>query len=301
MKRLKAAWKLVFDSVQLFLSRNAFQSAGALAFSTLFSMAPLLIVAISVAGIVLGDEAVQGQVAVQLSDFIGKDAAGVVQEAVRRSRIEVSGIWPTLLGIAALIFGATTVFAQLRSSLNSMWEVRPQPARNDIVNFLMTRLLSFGMVVTIGFLLLMSFLLSIALSALVQFANGLLPVPAVLVTIADKAVSLLIVTLLFGLIFRVLPDVHLSWKNVARSALITGVLFIIGQSLISLYLTRAGPASTYGAAGSLVIVLMWVYYSSIILLLGAAITRVLLQHERGNIRPSRGAVRIETVVVEEPS
>ena len=301
MKRLRAAWNLVFDSVQLFLSRNAFESAGALAFSTLFSMAPLLIVAISVAGIALGDEAVQGQVSAQLADFIGKDAAGVVQEAVRRSRIEVSGIWPTVLGIAALIFGATTVFAQLRSSLNSMWEVRPQPARNDIVNFLMARLLSFGMVVTIGFLLLMSFLLSIAVAALVQFAKDLLPVPAVVVTIADKAVSLLIVTLLFGLIFRVLPDVHLSWKNVARSALITGVLFIIGQSLISLYLTRAGPASTYGAAGSLVIVLMWVYYSSIILLLGAAITRVLLQHERGNIRPSRGAVRIETVVVEEPS
>lgn len=299
MRRLKVIWDVLYASVQLFFAKNSFQAAAALGFYTLFSMAPLLIIAISVAGIVLGEEAVRGQISAELGGLIGPGAADAVEQAVSRSRPEVSGIWPTVLGIGAVIFGATTVFAQLRGSLNDFWDVRPQPSRNDLVNFLMTRLVSFGMVMTIGFLLLVSFLISLALTALIQFANALIPVPTVLLAIVDTIISLLVVSLLFGLIFRVLPDVHLSWRDVARSALITGILFTLGQHVISLYLTRAGPASAYGAAGSLVLVIMWVYYSSLILLLGTAITRTLLQREEGTYEPSRGAVRIKTVEVEE--
>lgn len=299
MRRLKVIWDVLYGSVQLFFAKNSFQAAAALGFYTLFSMAPLLIIAISVAGIVLGEEAVRGQISAELGGLIGPGAADAVEQAVSRSRPEVSGIWPTVLGIGAVIFGATTVFAQLRGSLNDFWDVRPQPSRNDLVNFLMTRLVSFGMVMTIGFLLLVSFLISLALTALIQFANALIPVPTVLLAIVDTIISLLVVSLLFGLIFRVLPDVHLSWRDVARSALITGILFTLGQHVISLYLTRAGPASAYGAAGSLVLVIMWVYYSSLILLLGTAITRTLLQREEGTYEPSRGAVRIKTVEVEE--
>ncbi len=299
MQQFEVARKTLVNALALFAEKRAFQASAALAFYTLFSMAPLLIIVISLTGVFLGDEAVRGEVVTQLQDIIGTDAAELVQDAVRRSRIEQAGIWPTVLGSAAVIFGATTVFAQLRSSLNYFWEVRAKPSRNDVLNFLLTRLVSFGMVLTIGFLLLTSFLISIALATVMEFADGLIPLPPLFISIADTSVSLLIMTLLFGLIFRVLPDVRLSWSDVARGSLLTGVLFIVGQWLISMYLTRASPASAYGAAGSLVIVLMWVYYSSLILHFGTAITRALLMREGKNVTPIRGAVRIRTGVVEE--
>ena len=299
MQPLLFVWKTLLRAIEVFSEKRAFQASAALAFYTLFSMAPLLIIVISLTGIFFGDQAVRGEVAAQLEGMIGADAAELVQEAVRRSRIEQAGIWPTLLGITAVVFGATTVFAQLRSSLNYFWDVRAKPSRNDVLNFFLTRLVSFGMVLTIGFLLLTSFLISIALATIMEFADGLIPLPPLLVTIADTGVSLLIMTLLFGMIYRVLPDVRLSWSNVARGSVLTAVLFMVGQWLISMYLTRAGPASAYGAAGSLVIVLMWVYYSSLILHFGTAITRALLMREGMRVRPIRGAVRIRTHVVED--
>lgn len=177
--------------------------------------------------------------------------------------------------------------------------MRAKPSRNGVLDFLLTRLVSFGMVLTIGFLLLTSFLISIALATVMEFAEGWIPVPPLLVMIADIVLSLLIMTLLFGLIFRVLPDVRLSWRNVARGSLVTGLLFIAGQSLISLYLTRTGPGSAYGAAGSLVVILFWVYYSSLILHFGTAVTRALMLADGGTINPMRGAVRIRTEVIDE--
>ncbi len=299
MPQWQHIWTTLVNAVELFFAKESFRSSGALAFYTLFSLAPLLILVITLAGVFLGDEAARGELVAQLDDIIGTDAAEFVQEAVQRSRVEESGMLPTLLGVAALIFGATTVFAQLRQSLNDLWDVRAQPSRNNVMNFLLTRLVSFGMVLTIGFLMLTSVLLSIALASVREFAEGLISIPPVLVTLADTVLTLLISSTLFGLIFRVLPDVHLSWRNVTRGALLTGVLFVIGRYLISMYLTRTGPASAYGAAGSLVIVLMWVYYSSLILHFGAAITRALLETEGGTIRPMRGAVRIRTEVVDE--
>jgi membrane protein len=299
MQEWQHTGKTLVNAVELFFTKQSFRASAALAFYTLFSMAPLLILAITLAGVFLGDDAVRGTLASQLDGFIGADAAEFVQEAVQRSRIEQSGMLPTLLGVAALAFGATTVFAQLRSSLNDFWDVRAQPSRNDLLNFLFTRLVSFGMVLTIGFLMLTSVLLSIALASVLEFAEQLIAVPPLLVVLADTVLTLLITSTLFGLIFRVLPDVHLSWRNVTRGAVLTGVLFMVGRYLISMYLTRTSPASAYGAAGSLVIVLMWVYYSSLILHFGTAITRALLEAEGGTIRPMRGAVRIHTQVIDE--
>jgi len=292
-------WKTLVHAVALFFAKQSFRSSAALAFYTLFSMAPLLILVITLAAVFLGDDAVRGTLAAQLDDIIGTDAAEFVQEAVQRSRLEQSGRLPTLLGVAALTFGATTVFAQLRQSLNDFWDVRAQPSRHNVLNFLLTRLVSFGMVLTIGFLMLTSVLMSIALASLREFADEFMAVPRLVIVLADSVFTLLVISTLFGLIFRVLPDVHLSWRNVTRGALVTGVLFMIGRYLISIYLTRTGPASAYGAAGSLVIVLMWVYYSSLILHFGTAITRALLEAEGGTIRPMRGAVRIHTQVVDD--
>jgi len=299
MQTRQQYWKTLVNAIELFFAKESFRSSAALAFYTLFSMAPLLILVITLAGVFLGDEAARGELAAQLDDIIGAEAAEFVQEAVQRSRVDQSGLLPTLLGVAALAFGATTVFAQLRASLNDLWDVRAQPSRNNVLNFLLTRLVSFGMVLTIGFLMLTSVLISIVLASVREFAEALITIPSPLVTLTDTVLTLLVVSTLFGLIFRVLPDVHLSWRNVTRGALLTGALFVVGRYLISAYLTRTGPASAYGAAGSLVIVLMWVYYSSLILHFGAAIIRALLESDGGAIRPMRGAVRIRTQVVDE--
>ncbi len=301
MQQLKHTGKTLVSAIELFFSKQSFQASAALAFYTLFSMAPLLIIVITLSGVFLGDDAVRGELVAKLDNIIGTDAAEMVQDAVRESRFERAGIWPTVLGSVAVVFGATTVFAQLRSSLNDFWDVRAQPSRNDVLNFLLTRLVSFGMVITIGFLMLTSFLISIALVTIREFAEELIPVPPAVVALADTVLSLVVMTALFGMIFRVLPDVHLSWRNVTRGALLTSVLFMFGQYLISMYLTRTSPASAYGAAGSLVIVLMWVYYSSLILHFGTAITRALLEAEGGSIRPTRGAKRITTQIVDDES
>lgn len=297
---LQRGWTLLKDAVELWTSKNAFQLAGALAFYTLFSLAPLLIIVITLTGVFFGEEAVRGEITGQIEQFIGPDAAAVVEDAVRSSRIEEAGILPTLLGIGAVLFGATTVFAQLQAALNSIWGVTARPSRRGIVVFALTRLVSFGMVLVIGLLLLMSFLVGIVVRAGVRFAEDLIQIPSILMSGLDLGISLLMATLLFGLIFKVLPDVRLRWAHVARGALVTGVLFMLGQYLISLYLTQAGPASTYGAAGSLVLVLMWVYYSALIIFFGAAVTRTIVQHSGEFIPPSRGAVKTRTEIVEDP-
>jgi len=297
--RAVSTWELLRATVRLWSAQNAFQHAGALAFYTLFSMAPLLIIVIAMAGIFFGQEAVRGEISGQIAQFIGAEAAGVVEEAVRSSRIEEAGILPTLLGIGAVLFGATTVFAQMQASLNAIWGVKTRPSRSGIVAFLLTRIVSFGMVLVIGFLLLVSFLTTTALSAIMRFAGELMPMPELLASAMNLSVALVVTILLFAMIFKVLPDVRLSWGHVMRGAVLTGALFILGQYLISLYLTRAGPSSAYGAAGSLVAILMWVYYSTLIVFFGAAFTRENVRRRGGVIAPSAGAVKIRTEIVED--
>jgi membrane protein len=294
---IRRSWDVLRDSVRLWSSKRAFQLAAALAFYTIFSLAPLLIIVIAVMGVVFGEAAVRGEIAIQIDQFIGSEAAVVVEDVIRGSRMEVAGILPTVFGVGALLFGATTVFAQLQTGLNAMWDVTSRPSRKGILVFLLARLASLGMVLVIGFLLLVSFLLTMLVSGLVRFAGHLIPVPAFVATGVDLGISLLILVVLFALIFKVLPDVRLAWRDVAPGAVLTGVLFVLGQYLISIYVTRAGPASTYGAAGSLVLVLMWVYYSSLILFFGAAFTRVRVERRGGTIAPASGSVKVKTEVV----
>lgn len=296
---IRGGWGLLKESVDLWTSKNAFQLAGALAFYTLFSMAPLLIIVITITGVAFGEEAVRGEIASQIDQFIGADAAAMVQDAVRNSRIEEAGILPTLLGIGAVLFGATTVFAQLQAALNSIWGVTARPSRKGIVVFILSRIVSFGMVLVIGFLLLVSFLMTMAVRSVVRFAEDWMPFPSLVVSSLDLVISLVVAFLLFGLIFKVLPDVRLSWGNVARGAALTAGLFVLGQYGISVYLTHSGPASTYGAAGSLVLILMWVYYSALIIFFGAAFTRANVRRRGGIIHPSAGAVKVHTEIVED--
>jgi membrane protein len=280
------------------LERDAFMHAGALGFCTLFSLAPLVIIIVSIVGIVFGEDAASGQISVAIADLVGAQAAMAVEEAVRRSRLEEAGILPTILGAAALLFGATTVFAQMQSALNQFWGVKARPARNGMLTFIVVRLLSLGMVLIIGFLMLTSFVVSLGVTGVIEYAREWVPIPGFAVVFIDLAVSLGVTTVLFGMLFKVLPDVKIHWADVWRGAFITALLFAIGKYLISLYLTHVAPASTYGAAGSLVLILLWVYYSSLILFFGTCLTIATILQRGEEVRPKATAVRTRIVLEE---
>ncbi|MBT2774500.1 YihY/virulence factor BrkB family protein [Halomonas sp. ISL-60] len=286
-------WKVVQDATSLWLERNAFSYAGSLAFYTLFSLAPTIIIAVTVIGVVMGEEAAQGQIVAQLQGTLGVDAAVAIQEAVAQSRIEESGILPTLLGIGALVIGATTVFAQMQFSLNTIWGVTAKPTSNSALLFIKNRLLSLTVVLSIGFILLVSLVMGVVLRGMLQAADNLVPYASLLTTSVESLISLGVVTLLFATIFKVLPDVVLRWQDVLIGAVVTAVLFTIGRSVIAIYLAYTATASTYGAAGSVVMILLWVYYSSLILLFGAAFTRSLLLRRGRPLIPRNSAVIVK--------
>jgi membrane protein len=285
-------------AVKRWLDRDAFQHAGSLAFFTLFSLAPLVIIVVAIVGTVFGEDAASGRISAAITDMVGAQAAKAVEGAVQRSRLEEAGLLPTILGIGALVFGATTVFAQMQSSLNRFWGVRAKPTRSGIVNFITVRLLSLSMVLIIGFLMLTSLVVSVAISGIVEYARDWIPIPGFAVTLIDLAVSLSVITVLFGMLFKILPDVYIRWADVWRGAFITALLFAIGKYLISLYLTHVAPASTYGAAGSLVLILLWVYYSSLILFFGTCLTIATILERGGAVRPKKTAVKTSIVLEE---
>jgi membrane protein len=286
-------WKVLQDATALWLERNAFSYAGSLAFYTLFSLAPTIIIAVTVIGVVMGEEAAQGQIVAQLQGTLGMDAAVAIQEAVAQSRIEESGLLPTFLGVIALLVGATTVFAQMQFSLNTIWGVTAKPTSNSVFIFLKSRLLSLTVVLSIGFILLVSLIMGVVLRGMLQAADNLVPYASLLTTSVESLISLGVVTLLFATIFKVLPDVVLRWQDVLIGAVVTAVLFTIGRSVIAIYLAYTATASTYGAAGSVVMILLWVYYSSLILLFGAAFTRSLLLRRGRPLIPRNSAVVVK--------
>ncbi|MFB9867877.1 YihY/virulence factor BrkB family protein [Vreelandella sulfidaeris] len=283
-------WKVLQDATALWLERNAFSYAGSLAFYTLFSLAPTIIIAVTVIGVVMGEEAAQGQIVAQLQGTLGMDAAIAIEQAVAQSRIEESGLLPTFLGAGALIVGATTVFAQMQFSLNTIWGVTAKPTSNSALMFIKNRLLSLTVVLSIGFILLVSLVMGVVVRGMLQAADNLVPYASLLTTTVESLISLGVVTLLFATIFKVLPDVVLRWQDVLIGAVVTAVLFTIGRSVIAIYLAYTATASTYGAAGSVVMILLWVYYSSLILLFGAAFTRSLLLRRGRQLIPRNSAV-----------
>ena len=291
-------FRIVRDALNLWLERNAFSYAGSLAFYTLFSLAPTVIIAVTVIGLVLGEDAAHGQIVAQLSGVRGGGGGGAVESAVAQSRIETSGIMPTLMGVGALVIGATTVFGQMQFSLNTIWGVTARPDRNSILRFIKQRFLSLTVVLAIGFVLLVSLILGVALRAIFQFAGDWLPGSGALLSSAELLLSLLVITLFFATLFKVLPDVIIGWRDVLVGAVVTAVLFSIGRYGIAAYLAYTATASTYGAAGSVVLILLWVYYSSLILLFGAAFTRVHLEARGKQIIPRNSAVLVRRELAE---
>lgn len=286
----RRGWALVKETWRLWFANNPFQHAAALAYFTVFSLAPLLIILLAVAGAVFGEEAVHGEIFSRLVGQIGPQAAAAVEETVRKSRIGVAGLWPTLLAVLALLFGGTTMFAQMQTSLNQYWGVAPRPGRNDVLVFLTTRAVSLALVFVIGLVLLASVAMGMLVVALLRFANAWVAIPITAVAAVHVTASLCLTTLLAAMIFKILPDVTLKWSDVWRGAFVTASLFVAGQWVLSEYLTRVSVASTYGAAGSVVVLLVWVYYSSLILLLGAAVTRAMVQRRGRRLTPKGRAI-----------
>ncbi|GEN22112.1 hypothetical protein HCU01_00610 [Halomonas cupida] len=294
-------WSVLRNAIQLWLERNAFSYAGSLAFYTLFSLAPTVIIAVTVIGLVLGEDAAQGEIFAQLHSAMGPEAARAIEQAVAQSSIDQSGLLPTLLGFATLAIGATTVFGQMQFSLNTIWGVTARPNSNSLLLFLKKRLLSLTIVLSIGFILLVSLGLGVFVRAALRAAHDILPFVSLLTKGAEFLVSLVVITALFATIFRVLPDVVLRWRDVIVGAAVTAVLFAVGRSGIAMYLAYTATASTYGAAGSVVIVLLWVYYSSLILLFGAAFTKSHLVQRRKPIIPRNSAVLVKQELVDQAS
>ena len=287
------------NTIRLWLEGNAASYAGSLAFFTLFSIAPVIILAVKVISLVMSSEAAMAEILGQLEATVGPAATEEIRNAIMNTRAPSQGILAGLLSLAVMIIGATTVFAQMQRSMNAIWEVVPRPSRNTVVALIKSRLLSLTVVVSLGFVLLVSLLLNVAVQTLLVYAENWIPFHGGIALALEVLVSIIVIALLFGMIFRLLPDVVLSWKDVAP-ALITAILFAIGRALIGFYLSHTATASTYGAAGSLVILLMWVYYSSMILLLGAAFSRAHSEARGRVIRARSSAVRVRREIHETP-
>lgn len=245
----------------------------ALSYYTLFSLAPILIVAIAIAGLAFGAEAVRGEVVGQIDGLVGHEGARAVQAMLEGAAKPSSSIPATIIGVITFFIGATGAFLELQTALNTIWRVKPKASRHWLKVLAIERLVSFGLVVGVGFLLLTSLVVSAGLAALDKYMGDTYPGIAVLWQALNVIVSLGVVTLLFAMIYKVLPDVELAWSDVWVGGLVTAGLFTIGKSLIGLYLGTSGFSSSYGAAGSVVVLLVWVYYSSQIVLLGAEFTR----------------------------
>jgi len=294
-------WGVLRSAVALWLERNAFSYAGSLAFYTLFSLAPTVIIAVTVIGFVLGEEAAQGQIFAQLQGTMGPDAASAIEQAVAQSSIDQSGLMPTLLGFGALAVGATTVFGQMQFSLNTIWGVAARPSSNSLWIFIKNRMLSLTVVLSIGFILLVSLGLGVFVRAALKAAHDVLPYVSLLTKGAEFMVSLGVIAALFATIFKVLPDVVLRWRDVLVGAVVTALLFAIGRSAIAMYLAYTATASTYGAAGSVVVILLWVYYSSLILLFGAAFTKCHLLARHKPVIPRNSAVLVKQELMDQQS
>jgi membrane protein len=260
----------------------------ALAYYMVFSLAPLLVIAVAVAGLAFGERAARGAIVSEIQGLVGTDAARAIQTMLRSAYKPGSGITASVIGVVVLLFGASGVFAEMQDALNTIWEVRPNP-KGGLWNWVKSRFLSFGMVLGIGFLLLVSLLLTAAVSAIAKFWSGYLPLPAVVLHSVDVILSFAVTTLLFAMIFKFLPDAEVAWTDVLMGAGLTAFLFTVGKFAIGFYVGKSISASAYGAAASLMVVIAWVYYAAQILYFGAEFTQAFANEYGSRVIPKPGA------------
>jgi len=290
--RTVAFGRLIRLAAQEFSGDNCIQLSAALSYFTLFSMAPMLLIVIAIGGTLLGKEAVEGYLYLQFEGLLGKLPALQLQEMIKNVHISGDTPWVTGVGVATFFLGATSVFVEIQDSINAIWSIKAKPKRGW-VRYITTRLISFSLIVGIGFLLMVSLVLSAVLSLLDGWISLNLAEFTWLAFFISNLISLGAVLVLFAVIFKVLPDAHLKWSDVFIGAFFTAVLFLVGKYLIGIYLGRSSTVSAYGAAGAVVLIILWVYYSAMILYFGAEFTKVYANEFGGKITPSRFAVFME--------
>jgi membrane protein len=293
LMNLKDTFAILKKTASDWMEDQAPTLGAALAYYTVFSLAPLLIISIAIAGLIFGQEAAQGQIFEQLRGLLGEESGKAMEEMVQSAGAKpASGVVATIIGVVTLLFGASGVFGQLQTSLNTIWEVEPKPGRG-IWGILRDRILSFGFILVIGFLLLVSLVLTAGIALVAQWFGGMFPGMEALAQILNFVLSIGLITLLFAMIFKFLPDAKIAWHDVWIGAFITAVLFTIGKFALGLYLGKSGVGSSYGAAGSLIVLLLWVYYSSQILFFGAEFTQVYANRFGERVAPGDNAVAVE--------
>jgi len=286
-----ALWSLVKTTGNDFMDDNALRLAAALAYYALLSLAPLVVLAIAIAGLAVDEHSVRGAIAHELGGVVGNAGAEAVEGIVRSAKAPAAGIVSSVVGVIVLLFGASGVFGELQGALDTIWEVAPKPGRG-IKGIVKDRLFSFAMVMGVAFLLLVSLILSTALAAVGSFFGSALPGGEAVWHVLNFVISVVVVSGLFGVMFKTVPDAKVEWRDAWVGGLVTSVLFAVGKFLIGLYLGKSTLSSAYGAAGSLVLLVIWVYYSASIMLLGAEFTRVYASRFGKRIEPSENAERV---------
>lgn len=276
-----------------FIDDMALKYSASLAYYTVFSLAPLLLLVISLAGIFFSKDAFQGKLFAEIKGIVGADAARQIQDTIKHLEMSGKSTLSVIIGGGTLVVGATTVFAEIQESINLIWQVKPKP-KVAWIKLLRDRLWSGSMIVTLGFLLLVSLLLNGALLALSDKLKSFLPdITVFIFNLINLIISFSVITVLFAVIFKVLPDAKMRWRDVRPGAIFTAALFIVGRLVIGLYIGSSGTGSTYGAAGSLIVILLWVYYTSVILYFGAEFTRAYADFYGIKIEPAAFAVHVE--------
>ncbi|MFA0964598.1 YihY/virulence factor BrkB family protein [Roseivirga sp. BDSF3-8] len=304
MKFLKVTGKLLKDTFEEFKKDDPVVYSAAIAFFTIFSLPSLLVVVVNVSNVFLGRDQITSQLEAQITSLVGPKSANQVIEILNNRGVDGDSLLASVISIAIILFTSTVVFSFLQKGINNMWRVAPRPKRG-LVKFGTDRLLSLGIILIFIFFLLVSLVVDASLSAVKSYMNdwnlGDSGFSIVLVQSLNFAISLAVVTVIFAMIFKTLPDVRIKWRDVWMGAIVTAVLFTIGKYLIGIFLTNSSITTTYGAAGSLVGILLWVFYSTVILMIGAEFTKVYTRYKGRKIRPAKHAVNFETTVVTEDS
>ncbi len=298
IEKLKSYWSLVKMTFSDFIDDNALDRAAMIGFYTIFSLPAVLIITIRIAGAAFGQDAVKGQVVQQISGIVGHDSAAQIQSIIENASLSPASTMGTIVGVCTMIFTATTVFVALQDSLNAVWAVKAKIEKGWL-KLIVDRVLSLALVVSFGFLLLVSLAVDIMLGVVNDFLRQQFSGLAIyLITTGNLLISILISVVIFATIFKVLPDAKIKWYNVWVGATVTAVLFVLGKFVLSLYFQHEPLSDTYGAAGSLVLILVWVYYTSIIFLLGAEFTKVFSREKDKGITPQDNAVAVKVQEVE---
>lgn len=298
--RLQRIWSFIKEVFGDFSSDKVMKLSASLSYYTVFSIAPFLAIIISISGLFFGRDAVQGELYPQIKGLVGSDAALQIQQMITNIHLNKNNLAATIVSVVVLIVGATGIFSEIQDSINFIWGLKSK-AKRGWLKLLLNRLISFSLVVSLGFLLMVSLLLNTLVDLLSRKLMDYLPHMGIyVIDIINNCLMFVLISLLFGIIFKVLPDARIKWKYVNRGAVTTALLFMIGKSAIGFYLGHSSLGVVYGTAGSIIIVMLWVYYSAVILYFGAEFTKVYARHLGEEIRPNDYAVWIRTHEVELP-